>query len=189
MTKPMEAVNYAAIGSLIFCAVFVLMLGFWMAYPYDVMRVNSLTVLGPNVEIEAATTGHPAVFGPQVEAGEYLEYILDYCKAKQYENLRASVHLSFRDGVTYNLPVESGPLSSGCRREYFILKVPAIPEGKYHLEMLREYPVNRLRTIEVSAISQVFKVSAARRFTEMLKKQLPSVIHEPAIREEIQKIP
>jgi len=163
MTSSAAFIHKAAVVGLMFCAIFVLQLGYWMTWPYHIIDVKGLKVLDTEIEV-----------------GEYLEYSLDYCKDKQYEFLRAQVQLSFRDGVIYNLPLESGPLVSGCTQALFVLRVPAVPEGKYHLEMVREYSVNPLRKVEVRAVSNVFKVSNARRFKEMLKQQLPPVIHEVA---------
>ncbi len=151
----------AALLSLVFCAVFTVLVGFWLVIPYHVMQVNSLRVIGTEVEV-----------------GDYLEYSLDYCKSKRFESLRAHVQFSFRDGVIYNLPMESGPLASGCATELSVLPVPVLPEGTYHLEMMRAYSVNPLRDIEVHAISNVFKISNRRRTEEMLRKQLPKVIPE-----------
>lgn len=156
-----------SLASLILCAVFVLTVGHWMTWPYKVMRINNLTVI--NAEIEA---------------GGYLEYRLDYCKDKEYELVRAQVQLSFRDGIIYNLPIESGSLESGCAADLYVLAVPeTIPAGKYHLDMIREYSVNPLRKIEVHATSNIFKVSDQQRLERMLRQQLPKVI--PKVIQEI----
>lgn len=165
----------AALG-LVFSAVFVLWVGYCLTRPYTVMWINSLTIVSPDFDKDTKL--------PIVEAGDYLEYVMDYCKNKEYQFTQAEVQNSFRDGVIYNVPIESGPLPAGCAKALFVLHVPAIPEGRYHLEMLRTYSVNPLRKIEVRGVSGDFKLSTQRRTERMLRLQLPKVI--PKI---IQQIP
>ena len=151
----------AAMDMLAFCASFVLMLGYWLTWPYDVMQIKSLTVLTPNSEV-----------------GDLFEYRLDYCKSEKYGSLRAEIHHSFVDGLIHNMPIESGPLPPGCAATIVALVIPPIPEGNYHLEMVRAYQVNPVRKIEVRAVSGIFKISGKRRLKEMLRQQLPEVIPE-----------
>lgn len=161
-----------AIASLILCASAVLYVAHCLVAPYSVMDIKSLRVLNP-----------------EVEAGELIEYELAYCKDPSFGSLRAQIHLSLKDGIIHNLPSESGVLPSGCRTVILALEAPAVPEGIYRLEMMLVYRVNPVRHIEVHAVSGVFKISSKRRLKDMLKRQLPDVIHEPEIQKEIQNIP
>lgn len=150
-----------AIACLILCASAVLYVAHCLIAPYSVMDIKSLLVLNP-----------------EVEAGELIEYELAYCKSPQFETATARVSLSLTDGIIYNLPIESGPLPSGCRTVILALEAPAIPEGVYRLEMMRVYRVNPFRHIEVYATSGPFKISSKHRLKEMLRQQLPEVIPE-----------
>ncbi len=161
MTKIELAFQRTAMAALILCASAVLYVGHWFWAPYDAMQIKSLRILTP-----------------QVEVGDFIEYELVYCKPTGAEFARAQIHLSLTDGIIYNLPIESGPLPDGCRTALFVLEAPSIPEGTYRLEMTREYSVNPVRTIEVRAVSGLFKISGRRRLHEMLRQQLPEVIPE-----------
>lgn len=144
---------------LFICAAFILVVGYWLIRPYDVLQIKGVRVLTPTVE-----------------AGDLFEYAMDYCKDAQYGPLYARLQHSFTDGLIYNMPVEYGPLPPGCHTTIVTLVVPVLPEGNYRLQIRREYNVNRIRTVTVDYMTGVFHVNGRRRLQQMLEQQLPEVL-------------
>lgn len=144
----------AAVAALILIGTFILIVGYWLVYPYDVMQIKTIHILTHTVEV-----------------GELMEYRMDYCKSQQFANLNARVQHSFTDELIHNMPseYEYGPLPPGCTSTVIALIVPPVPPGIYKLGMTREYKVNLMRTVMVSAVSDVFKVTNKKRLEQMLK--------------------
>lgn len=158
-TKFNKTLHWLTASILFFCASFILTLGYWLTWPYNVMQIQSIQVLTPTIEV-----------------GDLFEYTMHYCKDQRYEALYSRLQHSFTDGLIYNMPVEYGPLPAGCNTTIVSLVVPALPEGDYKLKIRREYMVNPVRTITVEFTSEMFHVTSRRRLQLQLEQQLPKVL-------------
>lgn len=97
------------------------------------------------------------VITTEIEPGQALEYILDYCK---YSTQPSVVHRNFIDGQIISLQDGEGKLPLGCHKT--IVKTAIVPTtinpGKYYLDVRIDYEINKLRTIETHYHTTYFTV-------------------------------
>jgi len=142
--SPVQKVVYnLALATMISILIQTCVFLFWLWWPYKLITINNLQVLGP-----------------QVVAGSRLVLKMDYCKPRGFsEDLVAQVQYSFHDDVGYGLLGQTSSwLLPGCGSSAEIVPVPMLPPGKYKLEVTRIYQVNFLRTVVVQAVSNEFQI-------------------------------
>lgn len=115
-----------------------------ISWPYKVLTVNSVTVVGDNLK-----------------PGDSLDYIADYCK---YMDIAPTVYRDLVDGVIYNLNSADEPTRKtnnpvGCHKiRMHAGHVPDVAGGKYKLMMRNVYKVNAFRDITISFETPEFTI-------------------------------
>ena len=128
----------------IFLTIFIVYTGvfaYWLLWPFEPVRVNSITIENP---------------GKIVKAGDILVYKICYEKlmpvsGKLSRKLINDTKIDLRD-ADITAPV-------GKDADFVQISVPPYaPPGKYHLWWSASYKVNPLRTVTVSKESEGFEV-------------------------------
>jgi hypothetical protein len=121
---------------------FVGLIAYWLFWPYQTLVVN---------------TNPAEVVTPYVERGQYLQYILDFCK---YSNAPVTVHRTLDDGQIVFLQDTEGQLPLGCRSTISsnVIIPQTINTGVYYLNVTADYQVNPIRTVSVHYVTQKFTV-------------------------------
>lgn len=121
--------------------VFLLTIIYWQLYPYKTIEFKH--ELAP-------------VEQKEVERGDYLVYILDYCK---YTDKEAEIARSFVDGLIYLTPDGIADQLEGCGVARVQIYIPrSMPVGEYQIKQVRHYQLNPIRTESVIYYSERFKV-------------------------------
>jgi hypothetical protein len=120
---------------------FVLLVLFWLLYPYKTLEVNN----------------SPYPVTQEVRKGSSVMFEMDYCK---YTNKPVTIARRYVDGIIYVVPnLVSAYNEKGCRVSLITEDVPEnLPEGEYTMVFFYTYQVNPIREITVSASTQTFKI-------------------------------
>lgn len=144
--KLLQVASWATIITAIFL---MLLVGFWMLYPYKTLTFK--------------TSKYP-VLNRSVVSGTSLSFISDYCK---YIDLTATTSREFVDGVIYPVPETITNREKGCKNVIVTVPVPQeLPSGKFHLLIHYVYRVNPLRTIVVNHETEEFNIINATESAE-----------------------
>jgi hypothetical protein len=137
------AVRLIQYGVLIALFVGMFVVSFWRLYPYEPIRIRSLTI---------KQTG--------LLPRQYVIMEMSYCKTESYRSMLADVRLSLRDTVIWPMEQEyTEPLLTGCHVQQDWIRIPEVPpENHYHIDMTRVYHVNAMRDVSVSATSNAFQI-------------------------------
>lgn len=137
----LNGVSYAV---LLGAGVIMLQGALWLTYPMTPWKLNKPI----------------SVMSPVVFRGEALQFEMDYCKHPAVADVQSVVHYAFIDAVSYAVPGNFLELQqTGCRVVYEGVMVPTtLPPGRYRLEMVRVFPANPLRTIQIASVSDYFEV-------------------------------
>jgi len=120
----------------------IILCSYWYLYPFKTIEFKQPHLI-QNLDNE-------------VERGDRLRYLVDYCK---YTNIQPEVTKYFIDGVIYETPKSTGVVEKGCGMVVSDVYVPkAIPEGTYTLKIVSRYKLNPLRTIDVVSLTEKFTV-------------------------------
>ena len=121
----------------------VLVVTFWMVYPYKVAEFKNIPFPIVNENSE-------------VKRGDRIRYEIDYCK---YTEDTPMLTKYFVDGVVFGTPKSPSVVPIGCGKIISDAYVPkALPAGEYSLEIIAEYKVNPIRTIQFINYTQQFIV-------------------------------
>lgn len=116
-----------------------ILIGYWLNYPYKPIEFKSMKILTPIVK-----------------QGGILKYDVDYCK---YMALSAEVTRTFNNGIIYATPTTISNNPTGCHVvTIFVIIPPELPATKYTITMRYEYQVNPLRKVEYKVTSDVFQI-------------------------------
>lgn len=132
---------YISMTTIISAGVFLLIILFWLLYPYKTIEFNK-----PVAEVETK----------EVERGDYLIYILDYCK---YTDVEAEISRSFVDGLVYLTPDGIADQEKGCGTARIQIYIPkSMPVGEYQIKQIRHYQLNPIREETAIYYTEKFKV-------------------------------
>jgi hypothetical protein len=140
MRKILNLVSYL---TLLMALVVVLIVTYWMTYPYKPVEFKNL----PH-----------KIDTKQIKAGEYLTMNVDYCK---YSTVVPVINTAFIDGIIYYVPQEGtiNTVKPGCGENKVFIYIPkALPPGNYSVHRTWKYKVNPLRTITIYTQSETFEV-------------------------------
>ena len=125
--------------SLVIVFIFILLIGFWLNYPYKPVQFYTLKIV-PNT----------------VHAGDSVHFELTYCK---YMKLPAKVETHYKDSLIYSGPEISTNNLPGCRTDSVLIQVPVgLPPETYVIQKVYKYQVNPIREIRITVISEPFKI-------------------------------
>jgi len=117
----------------------ILLVGYWLIYPYKPLVLT-------NVKLDRT----------EVNRGEHILVSADYCKNT---NKQADLFISFIDGLVYNPQPQVINLEKGCHHATLSIYVPkALPIGEFKLKGVFRYKINPIRTIEFINITENFTV-------------------------------
>lgn len=132
---------YISMTTIVTAFVMMVVAIFWLIYPYKTIEFNK-----PEAVVETK----------QVARGDYLVYVIDYCK---YTEKEANISRSFIDGLIYLTPDGIADVPKGCGEKRIQMYVPRnMPVGKYRIMQVRHYEVNPLRHIDIVYYTEEFEV-------------------------------
>jgi len=134
--------KYLSYFSLVITAILLFTVIYWLVKPYDTIKFTK-------EEFRVQT--------PVVKQGNYLSYIIDYCKDNKFVPI---VTTGYVDGIIYQTPDTPQPFyTNGCQSKNFLVYIPkALPPGKYYLDHIFTFRVNPIRNIRVEARTEMFEV-------------------------------
>lgn len=135
-----NALKYTTYVILLCINAFVLLIAYWLLFPYDVQ--------------EHYKTPYE-VLTPQVKNGEELVYKVDFCK---FMNADATIHPAIVDGHIVTLPSKDTSLPRGCYELEAHVELPELAEGEYKYVETIKYRVNPIRTVSYTYESELFEV-------------------------------
>lgn len=101
----------------------------WLLFPREVVHVSAIRLLTPTLK-----------------AGGTLMYETDYCKSVA---VPARVTKTLRDSFIMPLPVSGSNVPPGCGTSLNVVAIPRFCNvGTYWLDVLWQYDVNPLRTVD-----------------------------------------
>lgn len=107
-----------------------LLVGFWLIYPYKPFVVNNVTS-----EIET------------INPGETYKYSVSYCK---YSNLSALVSKTLVNDILIPFSPYESNIPTGCQTRDVYTEIPDyVPSGVYHIHIVSAYQVNPIRNVTV----------------------------------------
>jgi hypothetical protein len=128
-------------GTLGLMSILMLLVGFWVFYPYKVMDFHSPYKMERTSYIQ----------------GDETFYIVDYCK---YTDKMPTIQKEFVDGLVFTAESPQAFLTEGCRKQEVPLLIPhTLPSGKYRLKISTQYQMNPIRSIDYVNYSEWFTVS------------------------------
>jgi len=121
--------------------IFVLLVLFWLIFPYEPLSINN----------------HPyPVITKEVKKGDVLLFEVDYCKLT---DKKATITRRFIDSLLYVMPDITAVNEMGCRRQLVSEEIPQnLPAGEYVMDFYYTYKVNPIREVTVHARTQKFQV-------------------------------
>lgn len=135
--KVLTAMSYTALGVV---ASSMIMVGFWLWYPYKTIEVSQPYIVKDKV----------------VKKDTFTSYSFHYCK---YTNIQPIVQKAFVDGIVFDAEYASAVTRDGCRDTTVPLHIPeTLPTGQYRLRIITQYKMNPLRTITYTRFTDTFKV-------------------------------
>lgn len=137
--KIWNTISYITIGV---TALFLLLMGYWLLYPYNPTDFPS------NVQKIDKTVVH---------AGEYLVITSEFCKNM---TVVPTISRSFVDGIIYQIPSYTALDSElGCHIRKVQIYIPkGLPLGKYYIQSSYRWQVNPVRIIEKTTVTEFFYV-------------------------------
>lgn len=139
MRKLLNIIAFITLGLSFFL---VLVVGFWLLYPY-----NPLVI----------TKSPMPVFPHKVRAGESIMLQVDYCKNV---DLPTSVSRSFVDEIIYVAPSITTNNPVGCHSIKANVSIPeGLPPQMYKIVQRYHYHVNPIRTVEIVSESEMFEIT------------------------------
>lgn len=138
---------------IILAGLMMLILIYWMLYPYDVTEQNldPLTISNPNKTI---TAGNPVL------------YNVDFCK---FRDVSGVAQIQLIDTVVLNYPPITYAGETGCfKRTVGSVVIPeSTIDGSYYLQFNVVYQVNPIRTITERYNTERFKVVGQPSHTDL----------------------
>jgi len=136
MRKILNCLSYL---TLILAFGLILLIGYWLIYPYKPIQFNKLELITP-----------------VVKQGGILKYEVDYCK---YMNISAEVTRTYNNGIIYTTPTTTSNNPTGCHDiTIFVIIPPELPSAYYTITMRYKYQVNPIRIVEYTVNSDKFEV-------------------------------
>ena len=141
INKKDKSITIATFVSLGVGFIFVLLVLFWLIFPYEPLSINN----------------HPyPVLNREVKKGDVLLFEVDYCK---FTNKKATITRRFTDSLLYVMPDITAVNEMGCRRQLVSEEIPQnLPSGEYVIDFYYTYKVNPIREVTVHARTQKFQV-------------------------------
>lgn len=128
-----KCLELAGFVFLFLCASILLMIVFWLFFPYKTIDVKEVVI-----------------HDHELQRGGELKYSIDFCK---YTKKPALVEKEWVDGVVFKVPAFVHDSSKGCHVVTPVMEVPTVlPDGAYKLEILYIYQVNPIRQIIVKEV-------------------------------------
>lgn len=142
--KARSVMNCISFGTLILAFIGILVVSYWMLYPYEPLVINSYSPLPIN--------------NKELIVHDNIVYELDYCKNM---DLPVTVRRKLVDGLVFALPdVTTAVNEPGCRVQNFAVEVPhSLPEGDYFMTIEFVYKVNPLREVSIITNTEQFVVN------------------------------
>jgi len=134
--------NWMSGISLLSAVIFLIVVGYWMLYPYKVITFND-SVFPMSTKV--------------AKAGQIVSYKVDYCKTT---DLSSSVTREFVNALIYVTPTTINHRPKGCH--VFTMGVVVhkeLPPGEYYLHMTYRYKVNPIKEIIVEHNTEKFTVT------------------------------
>lgn len=114
---------------------------FYLTYPFKGLVVNESPV---------------SVIQHEIKAGDQLEYELDYCR---FSDRHAQTTRQFIDGVIYTTPTLETIADTGCHvKKYAVLVPETLNGGTYHLRVIVDVEINKLRSVQTVFITEDFRI-------------------------------
>ena len=141
INKKDKSITIATFVSLGVSFIFVLLVLFWLIFPYEPLSINN----------------HPyPVLNKEVKKGDVLLFEVDYCKLT---DKKATITRRFIDSLLYVMPDITAVNEMGCRRQLVSEEIPQnLPAGEYVMDFYYTYKVNPIREVTVHARTQKFQV-------------------------------
>jgi len=141
INKKDKSITIATFVSLGVSFIFVLLVLFWLIFPYEPLSINN----------------HPyPVITKEVKKGDVLLFEVDYCKLT---DKKATITRRFIDSLLYVMPDITAVNEMGCRRQLVSEEIPQnLPAGEYVMDFYYTYKVNPIREVTVHARTQKFQV-------------------------------
>jgi hypothetical protein len=141
INKKDKSITIATFVSLGVSFIFVLLVLFWLIFPYKPLSINN----------------HPyPVITKEVKKGDVLLFEVDYCKLT---DKKATITRRFIDSLLYVMPDITAVNEMGCRRQLVSEEIPQnLPAGEYVMDFYYTYKVNPIREVTVHAHTQKFQV-------------------------------
>jgi len=127
-------------GTIIIAFLTLILIGFWLFYPYKNLTFSQDTF---------------PISNHMLSAGGVFTYTADYCKKG---NFTTEVSRAFNDGVLYSMPSMFANNPSGCRTNNVVIETPNLPAGEYRLRIVYRYFPNPIRTIEIVKYTDIFTI-------------------------------
>lgn len=127
-------------GTIILAFVLLMVVGYWMFYPYNPLEIKSEPM---------------KVLTPQVKAKDSFFFEIDYCKNM---DLPAEITRTLIDTVIYNIPSFTANNELGCHKIIATAEIPNIPTGTYYYRIKFDYEVNPIRHILIVAETETFEI-------------------------------
>lgn len=139
----MKILNIISAFTLILAFTMVVVIGFWLVYPYKTIEFK-------NVPFPILNEGKV------VKQGDRARYLVEACK---YSKDAPVVTKNFIDGVIYSTTPVPGAIPLGCNKTIMDIYVPrAIPAGTYSVQIIARFKVNPLRTITIISNTENFNI-------------------------------
>lgn len=140
MNKAFQYISYATLISTLLLMV---MVAYWLVYPYNPITFNNLPLKVDN---------------KIVKVGDFLVYNVDYCKDN---DLIPTASKSFVNQIIYVLPAEIvAAKEEGCAVVKIYTTVPLnLPLGPYYFKVTYRYQVNPIMIKEYTIRTEEFTVT------------------------------
>lgn len=137
--KIWNTISYITIG---ITALFLLVMGYWLLYPY-----NPTDFPSPVQKVDKLT----------VQSGEHLIITSEFCKNM---TVVPTISRSFVDGIIYQIPSYTAiEPELGCHTRKVQVYIPkGLPLGRYYIHSSYKWQVNPIRAIEKTTTTEVFYV-------------------------------
>jgi len=141
-TKLNKIAAYASFVTLAIAFVAIVIITFWLSFPYKPATFNSIKVLEE-----------------KVDSGSSLTYEIDYCKNM---SIPAQVTRSFVNGVIFTTNTITTNNQTGCHKNLTMITIPQeMASGPYTLRTTWTYKVNPMREISVTKDSNKFEIEGS----------------------------
>ena len=146
-TRKHTVLTVFTVGTMVSAFVLLITILFWLLWPYKIIEYDP-------------STDYNIVFGLDqdgaVEQGGKIAYEFDYVNET---DIIPQISKRFVDGIVFNAAEGSISLPVGSGHAVVETDIPeTLPPGTYHLEIIRKFKVNPIRTIEVISQTEKFVV-------------------------------